>query len=339
MSLIVDVGSKEVKAGLSTEYSPSMRFSPYFYQQNNQYKTTQFINSNHSTYEFQSCVKNGEVDKEIFSATINEITNIYNSDSLVWIKSNDHPIEFRKTVFEECFEKCNFTKIYCAPSPVLVALSYGQTNAMVLECGHSSCWASIVFSGYLLESTLEKMKTGGKYLSEQLETEMKRLEIEIPMPKNIPDMVTDSFQTLMIDQQLDRLKETEMIQSFDIQSYCKNILFPNEYTDDNIGLQHLVLKSLMKCDYDVIMESSKKLVLAGGSSLFGGIGNTIVDSIQKYFPTLQSSYVQPESFDAQRYAAWRGGALIANTDAMEDVWITKEEYLEGGLTKAIVKCG
>ena len=95
----------------------------------------------------------------------------------------------------------------------------------------------------------------------------------------------------------------------------------------------------MKCDYDVIMESSKKLVLAGGSSLFSGIGNEIVESVQKYFPTLQTTLVQPESSDAQRYAAWKGGALIANTDAMDDVWITKEEYLENGIQYVIKKCG
>ena len=124
MSLIIDIGTKEVKAGLSTDDTPSMRFSPYFYRQENTLKTTQFLNANHSTYDFESCMKNGELNKNIFIQTIDEITNIYNSDSLIWIKSNDHLISFGPTAFELFFEKYDIKKIYSAPSPVLVSLSY-----------------------------------------------------------------------------------------------------------------------------------------------------------------------------------------------------------------------
>lgn len=101
----------------------------------------------------------------------------------------------------------------------------------------------------------------------------------------------------------------------------------------------MVMKTLMKCDYDVIMKTSKHLIIAGGTSLIDGIGEKVTSTIHEFFPTLQTEYIKEESSVLQKYSAWRGGALIANSDSMKDVWVTKQEYEENGVGIVDRRCG
>ncbi|EDR22351.1 actin, putative [Entamoeba dispar SAW760] len=338
MTIILDVGTKEIKAGLSTEELPSIRMSPFCYKRENKYINTSFLNSKQCMKDYEPCILNGELNKEAFISTLEEVFKIYSSDSVIWVKSNDHPRIMGNESYELLFEHFGINKIYSSPSPVLVALSYGQTNGLVLECGNISCWCSVVFSGYVLENSITQLNCAGNFLSQQILNRIERESIGvIPSP---PEHSSPSYINLARDLFIDQLKETpNTFNQFDINSYCRELLFPLTIDENNIGVDNTVLKSLMKCDYDVIMEVSNRLILAGGTSLVPNLGENVTDTMHSYFPSFSCEVIKGQTPTLQRYAAWRGGAMIANTRSIQNIWVTKKDYEENGIGIVDRKCG
>ncbi|ELP91012.1 actin-100, putative [Entamoeba invadens IP1] len=338
MTIILDVGAREIKAGLNTEALPSLRFSSYCMKNESGYTHVKFLNKNQCAYEYESCLSNRTTNKPCFEAVMDEVMGLFSSKSLIWVKSNDHTRVMGNEAYEMFYEKYNIQNIYSASSPVLVALSYNQLNALVIESGYTSSRCSVVFSGYGLEHPTTETSVAGDFITKRI-TERISSDFSALVPP-LQQNSSSSFRNLEIQQFFEQLKlAPKSFNGFDIDSYSKNLLFPATPEEDNIGLDNLTLKTMMKCDYDVINKVSEKLLFAGGTTLLPGVSEKILDSFTKYFPTLQPKVIKSDTISSQKYAAWRGGAIIANTEAIAKVFVTKKDYEENGIGIVDRRCG
>ncbi|KAL7719742.1 actin [Entamoeba marina] len=338
MAVVVDVGAHLIKAGWAGNEFPTTRYGTSCIIDGDHIEHCKYETRGNCTKDIQNVVTKGELQRPAYDVVMDEIMKLYHSDTVFWVKSADHSRLMGNQSFEMFFEKMNIQKLYSAPSPVLVALSNAAVNGIVVECGCTTCRCSIVFKGYVLEHSTTYTTQAGNFISQRiLERVMRDSPNTIPQP---PDNSTPTFKQYHNLQFIEHLKEVPTtFKSFDITSFSNALLFPQEPQTDNIGLDNMVAKSLLKCDYDVLMKCSQQLILAGGCSLIPGIAEKITTTLNTYFPQLQPTTLVPQSPLAQHFAAWKGASIVANTESMNNLWVTKADFDEYGVGIVDRRCG
>ena len=146
---------------------------------------------------------------------------------------------------------------------------------------------------------------------------------------------------------------------------------PNLIGFEQDGIHKLIYSSVRACDVDIRKELFENIVLSGGNTLFKGFGERLSYEMMKFFPTQNQLlvdgylrkycnyknqslyndvvnllkkyslhglkcklYVPPE----RRFSAWIGGSILASLSTFDEMWITKDEYDEGGPQLVHRKC-
>ena len=101
------------------------------------------------------------------------------------------------------------------------------------------------------------------------------------------------------------------------------------------GLQKYADESIKKCDQDIRKELYRNLILAGGSTLFPGMGERMKKEVKKLSPSVEVNITQPPE---RKYSVWIGGSIIASLSTFSSMYITRTEYNETGVEIVHRKC-
>jgi len=66
------------------------------------------------------------------------------------------------------------------------------------------------------------------------------------------------------------------------------------------------------------------VVLAGGGSLFAGLGERLNNELVRNFPHVKIH--APGNPAERRYGGWLGGSILASLGTFHQLWISKEEW-------------
>jgi len=103
-----------------------------------------------------------------------------------------------------------------------------------------------------------------------------------------------------------------------------------------VGLHEIAYNAIMKCDVDVRKDLFGNIIMSGGSTMFFGL----TDRLQKELvllapPTIKIKIVAPPE---RKYSVWIGGSILASLTSFQNMWVTKQEYLEMGPSIIHKKC-
>jgi actin beta/gamma 1 len=102
------------------------------------------------------------------------------------------------------------------------------------------------------------------------------------------------------------------------------------------GIHECVFQTIMKCDVDIRKDLFASIVLAGGSTMFPGIGCRLTKELTALAPsTMEIKVVAPPQ---RMYSAWLGGSILAGLSTFQSMWISKAEYDESGPSIVHRKC-
>jgi len=105
---------------------------------------------------------------------------------------------------------------------------------------------------------------------------------------------------------------------------------PNLLGREQEGIHRLVFDSIAKCDLDIKGDMYKNIVLSGGSTMFQGIEGRMHQEITNLAPaTVDAKIVAPPE---RKYSVWIGGSILGSLATFEEMWITKAEYEESGVS-------
>ena len=120
---------------------------------------------------------------------------------------------------------------------------------------------------------------------------------------------------------------------------------------ESVGVSELVFECVQECDMDSRMTMYENIVLSGGSTTFPGFGERLKkdlvdlykDRILKGDPNSDvgkfANRVNVETPVDRKYSVFVGGSVLANIMKDNDTfWVTKREYEELGIEKAVKKC-
>lgn len=106
-----------------------------------------------------------------------------------------------------------------------------------------------------------------------------------------------------------------------------------------MGMSQIVTTSVGMCDIDIRPSLYGSVIVTGGNTLIQGFTDRLNrDLSTKTPPSMRLKVLSTNSTAERRYGAWIGGSILASLGTFQQMWISKQEYEEGGKSQVDRKC-
>ena len=96
------------------------------------------------------------------------------------------------------------------------------------------------------------------------------------------------------------------------------------------SLQEIVRASVLGCDIDCRKEILNNIMLVGGGSLIDGVQQRLQTELKTVFPESVKVKVTSQLPLERTNAAWIGGSILTICGSFQQLWISRQEWLEYG---------
>ncbi|XP_066578441.1 actin-like protein 6B [Amia ocellicauda] len=106
-----------------------------------------------------------------------------------------------------------------------------------------------------------------------------------------------------------------------------------------LGMGHVVTTSIGMCDIDIRPGLYGSVIVTGGNTLLQGFTERLNRELsQKAPPSMRLKLIASNSSMERRFSPWIGGSILASLGTFQQMWISKQEYEEGGKQSVERKC-
>ncbi|KAL7858990.1 hypothetical protein SRHO_G00141370 [Serrasalmus rhombeus] len=106
-----------------------------------------------------------------------------------------------------------------------------------------------------------------------------------------------------------------------------------------LGVGHVVTTSIGMCDIDIRPGLYGSVIVTGGNTLLQGFTERLNRELsQKAPPSMRLKLIASNSSMERRFSPWIGGSILASLGTFQQMWISKQEYDEGGKQSVERKC-
>uniref|UniRef100_A0A8B9HGG2 Actin-like 6B n=1 Tax=Astyanax mexicanus TaxID=7994 RepID=A0A8B9HGG2_ASTMX len=106
-----------------------------------------------------------------------------------------------------------------------------------------------------------------------------------------------------------------------------------------LGMGHVVTTSIGMCDIDIRPGLYGSVIVTGGNTLLQGFTERLNRELsQKAPPSMRLKLIASNSSIERRFSPWIGGSILASLGTFQQMWISKQEYDEGGKQSVERKC-
>lgn len=106
-----------------------------------------------------------------------------------------------------------------------------------------------------------------------------------------------------------------------------------------MGIAQVVTTSVGMCDVDIKPSLYGSVIVTGGNTLISGFTDRLNrDLSTKTPPSMRLKIVSSPGTAERRYSTWIGGSILASLGTFQQMWISKQEYDEGGKGQVERKC-
>ncbi|XP_037050459.1 actin-like protein 6B [Bradysia coprophila] len=178
----------------------------------------------------------------------------------------------------------------------------------------------------------------------------------------LPDKLTNSWQQYMLKKLLQdfqmstvQVLETPYDERTASQIPASPYEFPTGYHQDfgcerfklaeslfdhtMLGAGQLASTSVGMCDADVRLSLYGSVVVTGGNSLLQGFTERLNRDLSHRAPSnTRLKMISANGSVERRFGAWIGGSILASIGTFQQMWISAQEYEEGGKGQVERKC-
>ncbi|CAE7496488.1 ACTR1A [Symbiodinium microadriaticum] len=109
------------------------------------------------------------------------------------------------------------------------------------------------------------------------------------------------------------------------------ILFqPDLIGSESRGVHDCLVKAVMKSDLDLRRTLLSQMVLSGGSTLFAGFGDRLLNEVRKHPLLPKDTKIRIAAPPERLYSTWIGGSILASLATFKSMWVSKQDYQENG---------
>eukprot|EP00013_Stygamoeba_regulata_P005474 CAMPEP_0177636916 /NCGR_PEP_ID=MMETSP0447-20121125/4694_1 /TAXON_ID=0 /ORGANISM="Stygamoeba regulata, Strain BSH-02190019" /LENGTH=417 /DNA_ID=CAMNT_0019138811 /DNA_START=63 /DNA_END=1316 /DNA_ORIENTATION=+ len=263
-----------------------------------------------------------------------------------------NPRQNRERAAEIFFEHFGVPAFFVSVQAVLSLYASGRTTGLVLDSGDGVTHAVPIFDGFALPNAIRRIDIAGRDVTERLEFLLRRsgydfhtsAEREIVRgikeqacyvavdPAQEEELLSStsarggSSQSLRVKY---RLPDGQQIEVGGERFRAPEVLFrPHLIGEEFEGVHECVANSIRRADIDLRRELYANIVLSGGSTMFPGFGQRLLNEVKSLAPpdTKLKIIVPPE----RKSSTWTGGSILASLGTFKNMWISQSAYKEYG---------
>ena len=370
-ALIIDNGTGTIKAGFAGEDAPRSIFPTVVgkpitpgmmvgLDQKDAYIGHE-VKEKKSILKPEYPIKHGVIEdwdnmKKIWSHTIfQEMRTTAEEQEILLTEPPLNPKENREKMTTIMFEEYNVPYLYIGNQAVLALYASGRTTGLVIDSGEGITHTVPIYEGYAIPHAIQTVKIAGHDLTLYLQSLLKKNDklsgiTDIETIQKIKEKlctVAQDYDTEVkeISEKKNGGKGQEMLIDGNIVSLgVERLQVPEVMFQPGLagpdheheGIHKFADDSIKKCDQDIRKELYKNIILAGGSTMFGKMGERVQKEIKALAPTMTevAHFAPPE----RKNSVWIGGSIVASLKSFMPMFISKAEYKEFSVDIVHSKC-
>lgn len=252
------------------------------------------------------------------------------------------PNDIKEQIGTFMFENIEVNALALHDCTQLVLYANGRTTGVAVDMGYSSVIVAPYYEGFRINHAVHTMNFGGYHITE-----------------NLRELLESNGQTVsgLSHRELDRIKKEHCYVSLTPKSEETHdvlmkqhttttgqkieigaerhlapelLFFPNKDGYNHPYLSELIRNSINHCDIDIRQYLFSNIILSGGSSLFQGLKERLLDEISRLIP--EHIEVRINAPEDREHSVWIGGSVVTTLEKMVRLWVTREEFQEHGST-------
>lgn len=371
-AIVIDNGSGVIKAGLSGEGAPSVKFPSLVgkprgaaliggnakeeYIGDEAQKLRGVLNLSYPVAS--GIVTDWELMNKVWEyAFANELRVDPSEHNVLLTEAPLNPKQNREKMCEVMFETHGVQGVYIAIQAVLSLYANGRTTGTVCDSGDGVTHTVPVFEGFQIPHAVRKNLVAGRAITDHMNTLLAADNI-LPQggvsawAQNIRD-IKEKLSFVALDPE--KAKE----EAANSNAHCKDYELPDGQTitvnaprfmgaealfypslikqgDEVEGIHKMCYSSINECDIDIRKDLYSNIILSGGSTMYEGLPDRLEKEIDLMCP--QPNMVKVIAPQDRYYSVWIGGSTLTSLATFESQWITKQEYEDEGTGIVHRKC-
>jgi len=255
-----------------------------------------------------------------------------------------NPRSNRAKSAEIFFETFNVPALYVQAQAILSLYASGRTTGVVLDSGDGVTNAVPVYEGFALPHAMQRIDVAGRDVTEYLQLLLRKsgytfhTSAELEIVKSIKETrchvafnIEKAEKAFSSDDETVpcKLPDGTVIQIGAEKFRAPEVLFNPELIGlEYPGIHTTLVNSITKCDIDIRRTLFQQIILAGGSTMFEGMGDRLLSEIRKLVP--RNTKIKILAPQERVLSTWIGGSILASLATFKNMWIARKEYDEAG---------
>jgi len=216
--------------------------------------------------------------------------------------------------------------LYVQIQAILSLYASGRTMGVVLDSGDGVTNAVPVYEGFILPHAVTRIDVAGRDVTEYLQLLLRKAghnfhtSAELEVVKDIKERIcyvafniekTEKEDTEEVPEVAYKLPDGNVIQIGAEKFRAPEVLFnPALIGLEYVGIHQCLVNSIAKCDMDIRRALFSDIILAGGSTMFDGLGDRLLSEVRKLAPrdTKIKIWAPPDRINS----TWIGGSILAS---------------------------
>jgi len=284
--------------------------------------------------------------QHIWQHTYTQLTIVQDQHPVLLTEAPLNPRSNRAKSAEIFFETFNVPAFYVQSQAILSLYASGRTTGVVLDSGDGVTNAVPVYEGFALPHAMQRIDVAGRDVTEYLQLLLRKsghtfhtsaeLEVVKAIKENrcyVAFNIEKAEKALADDDETIpyKLPDGTVIQIGSEKFRAPEVLFnPSLIGLEYSGIHQCLVTAISKCDLDIRRTLYQQIILAGGSTMFDGLGDRLLSEVRKLAPrnTKIKIWAPPERI----LSTWIGGSILASLATVKNMWISRKEYDEAGKT-------